>query len=117
MAGAADARLRGLHGSDRLALRCRRRRRRQLPVVQRERRRRRRLLPDAKGRPRPQEWQCSRRLQLKKSVAQPWFEPFARSDGTNLDQVIDDPLSALEDERLPWFASTHEALTSESRAP
>ena len=36
------------------------------------------LKPDAKGRPRPQEWECGRRLHLEKSVAQPIFEPFAQ---------------------------------------
>jgi hypothetical protein len=35
------------------------------------------LKPDAKGRPRPAEWECSKRLHLTKSLEQPWFQPFA----------------------------------------
>jgi hypothetical protein len=38
------------------------------------------LRPDSKGRPRPQEWECSRRKRLDKSIPQPWFEPFSRRD-------------------------------------
>ena len=35
------------------------------------------LKPDAHGRPRPAEWECSRRTHLTKSIRQPWFEPFS----------------------------------------
>ena len=35
------------------------------------------LKPDAKGRPRPAEWECWKRTHLTKSVEQPWFEPFS----------------------------------------
>lgn len=38
------------------------------------------LEPDAAGRPRPQEWECGRRTELKKSISQPWFLPFSRAD-------------------------------------
>jgi Domain of unknown function (DUF4304) len=34
------------------------------------------LKPDKKGRPRPAEWECTKRTRLAKSVQQPWFEPF-----------------------------------------
>ena len=35
------------------------------------------LKPDTKGRPRPAEWECTKRTRLAKSVSQPWFEPFS----------------------------------------
>jgi uncharacterized protein DUF4304 len=35
------------------------------------------LKPDKKGRPRPAEWECTKRTRLAKSVEQPWFEPFS----------------------------------------
>jgi hypothetical protein len=38
------------------------------------------LKPDAAGRPRPQEWECGRRMRLSKTIPQPWFTPFSRSD-------------------------------------
>jgi len=34
------------------------------------------LKPDKQGRPRPAEWECTKRTRLAKSVQQPWFEPF-----------------------------------------
>ena len=34
------------------------------------------LKPDKQGRPRPAEWECTKRTRLAKSVPQPWFEPF-----------------------------------------
>lgn len=34
------------------------------------------LQPDKQGRPRPAEWECTKRTRLAKSVEQPWFEPF-----------------------------------------
>src|SRR4051794_8216284 len=104
-----------------------------------------RLTPAAKGRPRPQEWECGRRLHLKKGLSQPWFEPFARADtnrwpsalrrhreglqqvlrrdrhdrpeiwfvlrdGSNLDEVTDDALRALNADGLPWLEETRRLL-------
>ena len=42
-----------------------------------------RLRPDPDGRHRPHYWECELRVQLSKTLAQPWFRPFAspvRSD-------------------------------------
>jgi hypothetical protein len=40
------------------------------------------LKPDKKGRPRPAEWECTKRTRLAKSVQQPWFEPFTAADSS-----------------------------------
>jgi hypothetical protein len=40
------------------------------------------LKPDKKGRPRPAEWECTKRTHLAKSVHQPWFEPFSDQGST-----------------------------------
>jgi hypothetical protein len=40
------------------------------------------LKPDKKGRPRPAEWECTKRTRLAKSVQQPWFEPFTAEDSS-----------------------------------
>ena len=46
------------------------------------------LKPDSKGRPRPAEWECNVRTRLRKSVEQPWFEPFTSQRVSRLPRAL-----------------------------
>jgi len=95
-------------------------------------------LPERDGEPRPHYWHCQLQWGLRKSLSQPWFQPFAelerdlpptfalhreglkqvlrrdvhdrpdiwfiKEDGSNIDEVMDDLLAAIEGEGLAVLA-------------
>jgi hypothetical protein len=46
------------------------------------------LKPDKRGRPRPAEWECTKRTRLAKSVQQPWFEPFSAESSSRWPRAL-----------------------------
>lgn len=59
------------------------------------------------GRTLPEEYQCPFRRQLRKRVQQQEYPRddvwFVAPDGSNVDQVVEDAATVIEQEGLPWF--------------
>lgn len=59
------------------------------------------------GRPLPEEYECPFRTQLRKRVHQQEYPRddvwFVAPDGSNVDQVVGDAATVIEQEGLPWF--------------